>query len=466
MDIYLPGAAVTSFGTFAAGINLGVSETVAGHLALYHGAVAYTPGSHPRVLDAQKAAAVDALVSPDGIPQNIAIAGDSIAAQNSTIITGAYSTMARGPVMWMLSKLGHSWDYQPTDNFSVGGVGSAGLLNDQLPLLLAAHRTRRYTRVFLSVGTNDTQNLVPVADIKRDLLLAFQALRGAGIIPVHTGIRPRGVDAAITTAKKQNTQLNEWLYQLSLTGQIEYIPVAEVYADTSTAFGNTVAALMYDGLLHPNARGAALEGAFMADYYISRGVRPGIVFATQQSDAFDRSDNPRGVAFAAANPLLIGGTTQPTGMTTVGGAWSNVGRTLANGQTRADRTCVLAPSTAHYLNDDWVKVGPWLATDLQPGDIIEARALVILAGAVDVQSVTLRLDENDGSGNKTHWALSSSESANLVGDHVLYLKTPMATVREYFGSGNASIFARPTITTGASGSGTAIVRALEVRKVA
>lgn len=69
MDIYLPGPAVTTFGTFPAGVNTNVSQAAAAHLALYHGAVAYAPGSqHPRVLDAQKAAAFDALVSGAGIP--------------------------------------------------------------------------------------------------------------------------------------------------------------------------------------------------------------------------------------------------------------------------------------------------------------------------------------------------------------------------------------------------------------
>lgn len=68
MDIYLPGPAVTTFGTFPAGVNTNVSQAAAAHLALYHGAVAYAPGSqHPRVLDAQKAAAFDALVSGAGI---------------------------------------------------------------------------------------------------------------------------------------------------------------------------------------------------------------------------------------------------------------------------------------------------------------------------------------------------------------------------------------------------------------
>ncbi|MFM7025406.1 MAG: SGNH/GDSL hydrolase family protein, partial [Limnohabitans sp.] len=410
-----------------------------------------------------------ALVSADGIPPAIGIMGDSIAQQNTSVISGTYYTNARGPVMWMLSYLGHPWEFQPSDNYAVAGTTLDVIRANQLPQVLSAHISRRYQRMFISAGTNDTSALRPIADIQADFLALFRALRGAGIIPVHTGIRPRGADAAITAAKQANMRLNEWLYQLSLAGMIEYIPVSEAYADTSTAFGNVVTTLVYDSgssVLHPNARGAALEGKLMADYYSARGVRPELAFATQQGDAFDRTNNPGGVAFASANPLLIGGTTAPTGMTTSGGTWANVSRTLPNGQTRADRSCALAASTTHYLYDDWTKTGPWLATDLQPGDIIEGRALVILSGAVNVNAVQMRLAENNGGGSLTHYALANSETANLQGDHVLYLRTPRVPVRDYAGSGNASIFARADIVTDAGASGTAIVRAMEVRKVA
>jgi len=418
---------------------------------------------------AEAGPALQALVSADGIPPTIAIMGDSIAQQNTLVASGTYYTQARGPVMWMLSYLGHPWEFQPSDSVAVAGTTLDVILANQLPALLALHTTRRYQRVFISAGTNDTNSARSIADIQADFLALFRALRGAGIIPVHTGIRPRGIDAAITTAKQANMRLNEWLYQLSLSGLIEYIPVSEVYADTSTAFGNAVAALMYDGgtsALHPNARGAALEGKVMADYYSARGVRPALALATQQGDVFDRTNNPGGVAFASANPLLIGGTTTPTGMTTSGGTWSNVGRTLPNGQTRADRSCALAASTTHYLYDDWTKTGAWAATDLQPGDIIEGRALVVLSGAVNVNAVQMRLAENNGAGALTHYALANSESANLQGDHVLYLRTPRVPVRDYAGSGNVSIFARADIVTDAGASGTAIVRAMAVRKVA
>ncbi len=402
------------------------------------------------------------------MPPTIAIMGDSIAAQNTSVLSGTYYTQARGPVMWMLSYLGHPWDFQPSDNVAVAGTTLDVIIANQLPALLALHATRRYQRVFISAGTNDTNSARTIDAIQADFLTLFRTLRAAGIIPVHTGIRPRGIDGAITTAKQANMRLNEWLFLQSLAGLIEFVPVSEVYADTSTAFGNAVAALMYDGgtsALHPNARGAALEGRVMADYYSARGVRPGLVLATQQGDVFDRTNNPAGVAFASANPLLIGGTTTPTGMTTSGGTWSNVGRTLPNGQTRADRSCALAASVTHYLYDDWTKTGAWAATDLQPGDIIEGRALVVLSGVVNVNAVQMRLSENNGAGGLTHYALASSESASLQGDHVLYLRTPRVPVRNYAGSGNVSVFARADIVTDSGASGTAIVRAMEVRKV-
>ena len=403
-------------------------------------------------------------VSGAGNQPTIATLGDSIAQQNTSIVGGAYALRSQGPVCWMLAYLG-AWDYQPSDNFAVYGTTVDVMIATQLPALLAAHATRRYQRCFISAGTNDTNAGRAISQIKTDFLALFGALRSAGIIPVHTGIRPRGVDAAITVPKLQNMQLNEWLQGLGRTGMIEFVPVSEVYADTSTAFGNCVAALMYDGLLHPSARGAALEGRALAAWYQDRGIAPAMVTASQQGDTFDRANNPGGVAFSSANPLLIGGTTAPAGMTTAGGTWSKVSRTLPNGQSRSDPTCALVASTTHYLYDDWTKTGAWAATDLQPGDIIEARAIVAISSGVNVKNVALKLVENNGSVNITHQHLLMAESASLQGDHVLYLRTPRIAVRDYAGSGNASIFARVDIDTDAGASGTATVRAFEVRKV-
>lgn len=70
MKIFLPGAAQTIYGNFAAGVN-DVTPDTAAHLALYYGAVAFEPnaqsGLPPRVLSAQEYAAFKGMVSGDGI---------------------------------------------------------------------------------------------------------------------------------------------------------------------------------------------------------------------------------------------------------------------------------------------------------------------------------------------------------------------------------------------------------------
>lgn len=395
----------------------------------------------------------------------VAIMGDSIN-QQSTNATGGTNTVDRGIVPWMLAYLGQPWGFEPSDNFAVAGTTLDVMIAGQLPGLIAASATRQYKRVFISGGTNDTSVGRSIASIKQDYLTIFNACWSIGATPVMWGILPRGNDGAITNAKRQNQQINEWLWLMAQAGALEYIDIGESVADNSTAFGNIVAAFSYDAVLHPNTKGCNLLGRALADHYIARGVKPGMKFATQQGDQFERTYNPAGVAFTAANPLLQGGTTAPTGMTTTGGTWSKVARALPNGQSRSDCSCVLAASTTHYLYDDWTTTGAWSATQLQPGDIIEARALVEITSGVGINNVNIQLAENNGDGNTQNYGLGAIDAGIIDNaSHVLYLKTPRIAVRDYAGSGNCSIFARANIITGAGASGTAVVKALEVRKV-
>jgi lysophospholipase L1-like esterase len=401
---------------------------------------------------------------------NITALGDSIAQQNSNApADGSCNKMARGPVAYMLAYLGQPWDFQPSDNFAVFGSTMEAILYSQLPAMLAANKTRRYTRAFISCLTNDANILRPIGESKELFLKLVHALRDAGIIPVHTGVRPRGTDIAMTAQKRMNAQLNEWLYQLSAVGLIEFIDSTGVYADNSTAFGNALTALMYDSgtnNLHPGERGACLEGRLMADYYAARGVAPQLHFALSQSDVFDRTENPQGVAFKVANPTLQGGTTAPTGMLTGGGTWSKVTRALPNGQTRSDPSCVLAASTVHYLFDDWTATGAFAVNEPQPGEIYEARAKVVVASGVNLKSVTLRGVTSDGVTSKAYYDLFAGATASLPdGDHVLYLKTPRFVIPPYAGTGNASVFARAECETLAGGAGTFGAQAFELRKV-
>lgn len=415
---------------------------------------------------------------------NVAILGDSIAQQNTNAIGTPYPSnnyLQRGPVAWALCYLGWPWETQPTDNFAVFGSTMDIILANQVPVLLEAHKTRKYTRVFISSGTNDTNSgLFTLDQVKANFLAIFKILRDNNIIPVHTGIRPRGQDTSGTypsasPAKLQNVAINEWLYQQHLLGLVEYIPVSEIYADNSTAYGNVLSTLVYDSVLHPNGRGASLEGQAIANYYTSIGVQPQLKFATQQNDVFDRTNNITGVAYNLANPLLQGSVSAgalgvaPTGMTVsgTGSTWSKVSRTLPNGQSRSDASCALAPLTLHYLYDDWLEVSgqPWAATKIQPGDVLEARAKVVITSGVNIGNVSLLASITDGAAGVAHTCLFTDSSSIPDGTYTLYLKTPRFIVPPYSGSGQQSIFTRAVCSTLATASGTFTVQAMEVRKV-
>lgn len=407
--------------------------------------------------------------TPQFYGSNIAIMGDSIAQQNTTIVSGSMNYNQRGPVCSAMCYLGWPWTFEPSDNIAVFGSTLDAIIDTQLPNLAALHATRRYSRVFLSCGTNDTNAGTPLDQIKTYFTRLFKGIRALGIIPVHTGIRPRSTtDVATTVAKQKNQQLNEWLYQLSRSGVIEFIDTTEAYADNTTAFGNILAALVYDApspSLHPNGRGAMLEGKAIADYYLARGIQPQMKFATMQSDVFDRVNNITGVAFNNPNPLMQGGTTTPTGMTTTGGTWSKVARALPNGQNRSDPSCVMAASTLHHLYDDWVGSGDWGATQLQSGDVLEGRAKILITNGVNLQFAQIRASINNGVTATLHYGLFGDGSSIPDGNHTLYLKTPRFVIPSYGGSGNVAMFMRAEVQTLAGGSGTLTVQGFEMRKV-
>jgi len=415
------------------------------------------------------------LVGPDGVvypvptqrAARVAIMGDSIAQQNTYVSATGVNKNQYGYLVWALAYLGQPWDFTSDDNYAVNGTSLDVMLNAQLPEIQAAVAAgTRYQRVFISGGTNDTNSGRAIADIKADYQALFNGIRSLGAIPVCHGILPRGIDASLTTAKKVNMQINEWLAQQAATGLIEFIDVTASVADNAAAYGNALTTCMYDSgtsNLHPNARGAALIGKAMADYYSALGVVPAIKFATQAGDLYDRTNNPHGSLYS--NPLLQGGTTAPTGMSTSGGTWSKVNRTLSNGQVRTDCQCVLAASTTHYLYDDWITTGDWASTELQPGDVIEARAWVEITSGVNINELNLRVTESNGVTAFTAWDMSSQYQGIPDGNHVIYLKTPPLTVRDYGGSGNANIFTRLDVVTAAGASGTVVVKAFETRRI-
>jgi hypothetical protein len=416
---------------------------------------------------------------------NICIAGDSIGEMQSNMnIAGGKVFFARGWVNWMQSFLGFPWEFEPEDNFAISGASFLSTLQQQIPVLLAAHTVKRYTRCFVSCGTNDTVNGATydnftLQQIKTHALAVFQTLRNAGIIPVYTGVPARGADADAQRYKAWAANLNEWFYQLGQSGLIEYVPrVQQVFADPNSPYGNSAAGMAYDNT-HPSMPGGMLAGWELAEHFRLRGVGPNMRFATVANDVFDRTDNPTGSLFA--NPVLAGtagsgATIAPTGYTTsIGtgsGAWSKVARALPNGTSRSDPRCTFGGAGVNMLispNMLGPANGGWLAdgSKLLPGDVIETRSKVVVAGASNLREVQLRLVESNGVAAAAHYGLNSQDTslAMPMSDFTIYLKSPRVKVRDYGGSGQVLMYSRLEMTTIGTSAGTADVQAFEVRKV-
>lgn len=426
---------------------------------------------------------------------NICILGDSIGAmQSSTNAAGSRVFWARGYVNWMQSFLGFPWEFEPEDNYAISGATFLSTLREQLPKLAGMQATKRYTRCFVSNGTNDTVNgstygHFTLAQIKENALALFTAIRNLGMIPVYHGVPARGTDAESLQYKAWAANLNEWFYQLGQTGLIEYVPlVQQVFADPGSAYGNSAAGMTYDNT-HPSNAGGALAGYQYAQYYQARGVGPNMRFANVANDVFDRNDNPTGSMFT--NPVLAGtsgsgSTIAPSGGASVGGGtgtyatsigagtgvWSKVTRALPNGTSRSDPRVTLGGAATHRLQTANILApasGGW-ATDgskLLPGDVIEARAKIVGTGVANLRETLLKLVEGNGATAYQHWGLASQDTtiALPISDFTLYLKTPEITIRPYGGSGQPVVYCHLDLITLASPTGTIDVQAFEVRRL-
>jgi len=367
----------------------------------------------------------------------------------------------------MLARLGYPWYLPLNGNFAVNGTDTGVMVTNQLPALLSQHSQTPFRKCFWSAGTNDTNSGTPINSIKNNLQILFEACLDNGITPVWPGVLPRGNDASLTNAKRVNMALNEWGQWFAYTrGGLEFVNAGHAVANNATAFGNALTQFMDAGVLHPTDQGAFWLGKAYADYYSSRGIRPALSLATQQADIADGTYNQHGVLFASPNPLLQGGTTAPSGMATAGGSWSKGSWALPNGQARASAVCALAANATHYLYDDLLASGAWSSASVEIGMYVQARARVRLANVQALRNINLRCVENNGVDAVTATCLAVSAATDITPDQdlELYLLTPPIVIRPYGGSGNASLFARVDLTTGAAGSGTFEVLGFEMRR--
>lgn len=397
----------------------------------------------------------------------IALMGDSIAAQNTDNASPAFDYNDNGWLTWAMCRLGWPWYLPLANNFAVAGTTTDVIIANQLPSVLAEHAVRPISRVFISCGTNDSNSGRSLADTKESFYRLFGTLLDAGIIPVHIGVLPRGNDGSLTNPKRQNMAMNEWMrWYESTRGGLEFVDCSLAIANNASAFGNALTTMTDGSFLHPITLGAFHMGKVIADYYRVRGVSPMMHFATQQGDQYDATYNPTGVVFESPNPTMTGGVSAPTGMTTSGGSWAVSTRTLDNGQTKPTVVCTLAASTTHYLYDDSTAVGAWASEGINVGDWVYGQCELVLTSAVGLNSCSLQLNESDGTTTRQARCLDASTAMGVTTDTplTLYTQTPPIQVQPYSGSGNASVFLRQNIGTGAGASGTATIRAFEIRK--
>lgn len=409
----------------------------------------------------------------------VASAGDSIAdfgQQASPTIT---RKTARGVLNWALALSGQPFEYLGTDDYALEATSSAHLLNVQVPAIEAAHRAgRRYARVYVSCGTNDNALFsLTASETVSNLRVAFARIRALGAQVDWLGILPRGsgaklvpADASFTAIKRHAAEVNARMSMAHLQGEFNMVDCLEQFADNSTAFGNMLSSTNFDGL-HLSNVGACLGGKALAASWARAGIGSAMRFISVAGDLFNRTTNPYGAI--NSNPLLAGGP-PATGYTTVGGTWSKVSRTLANGQTRSDPSCALAVATNHLMQIDVTATGAWAgATQVAPGDVVEGRCLVKLTGVSGLRSVTLQVRETNGSSvsdEVSHFDLST-ESADtsalpLIGDEYLWLRVPRATIRAYDGAGNAALRLRIDLDTATGvGAGDVAIQGFEMRPV-
>lgn len=394
----------------------------------------------------------------------IGLMGDSIRAQETDY---ASFKRASGVVNWLQARLGQPWYLPRSYNFAVGGTSCDVIRANQLPVVLGAHASAPMQRVFISCGTNDTNAGRLLADIKNDMQAIFEGLLDAGITPVHFGILPRGNDGAMTNAKRQNLHLNEWLEWFAYTrGGLEFIDCSLAVANNATAFGNALTSLMDGAVLHPLDNGAFFMSEIAANYYRAKGIGPGIRFAASQADQYDATHNPWGVVFDSPNPMLQGGTTAPTGMTTSGGTWACSTRALSNGQTKPQINCTLAASATHFFYDDALATGAWDTENIREGDWLYGVCELELVNVTNLTSCALELVESNGVNTTTAADLGAGTGAiGATGASLtLYTMTPPIQMRAYGGSGNASAFLRQRIITGAGETGSVRIKGFEMRK--
>lgn len=379
------------------------------------------------VLNPNELAAAGGLVGP--VPVFVAI-GDSLTEYE----TSGGSYQSKGRLCQARSLLGGRFDFPVANNLGVSGKTSTQVLNEQLTPALAVSGAS-----WLSVlaGTND-----PGAGISKETTLAnltaiYDAAIAKGFTVLAQAIPPRSVwtpltGSGITAARQHYYWVNQGIrdyFRRARRGTIYVADTDTANLNQASNVGDPLSGTTTDGI-HQSDLGGELGG--QAIYDVLNPVLPRLILPTRsQANVYDSANNPLGNRLASLGfNIGTGGTastgtsgTVTTGMTSVRTSGSTLTATLSK-RTRAAvngvalggeiQDIVLGGGTGGAASEQiaYVRDLSAGAASFAIGETLVLEAEIETTGLVNVQNVSLFIQDVSGVGTPSKYGLQKSGAAS------------------------------------------------------
>lgn len=234
------------------------------------------------------------IIPPQATGRYMGTFGDSIA-YNTGLAAFKY---LRGAVVVAEMFSNRAIRFDNSANFGIGGDTTVMMLA-RIDTAIAAQQALDVFAVYISAGTNDLPNGVPVATTIANLKTILTKYRDAGIYPILRSQPVRsnsswGASAGIGQrgAARINSEMATWIPTRDAMFMHD---ITEFYIDSTSATSDPASTLTVDGL-HPSATGGFLEGFSLANscnswFGLSNLKR---IANTSLTSHFHATDNPWG----------------------------------------------------------------------------------------------------------------------------------------------------------------------------
>lgn len=383
------------------------------------------------LLQAANYAAMRPLLSVPKIPgpPEVAIYGDSRAAQMSYNLTNHLTYSATGAAAWANVLSGGNFIFPADLNFGVTGDTTAQILARVGDVVAS----RAETVVYFG-GTNDrnSNELQTAATTIGNILATLNALLAAGKKVILCTDAPRGnatysVYLLTTQQLRYHQQVRRWTIETA--GRIPGVTVVDLYPllnDYTRTDGALPVVNTYDGA-HLSPVGAAIAGAAIADAL--KKVYPNKFYFGDADNAnlYNATDNPRGNLINNGVMSGTAGTLDGASTGSLADSWTSTRDTAMNS---GSVTSLFAKVARTNPTGSWqqVTLGGTSGATADPnmeiytsasnsnfaeGDIVQAFCeMEIDAGATGLRGVTLRTTKTVNAASETSSALLYRDSAN------------------------------------------------------